>query len=382
MSSLTAKHVSNHGMTTTIKAIPGWNGLVLVASILSILLSACITDDEGDHLQTGYKPDPSWPPAGMKFDEVSWIDISHQDGTVYVLQRSQPAVTIWSSNGQLLDSWHTTALGDPHSISVQENTEDGDIVWITDMAPPQPAGNAFGHCLKRFTATGKYTGSIGTCSVTSMGSGLDPVQFDKVTDIAFNAAGHLIVTDGDLNGMNNRVLTLTPQGEVLAVWSAPGNKPGSGLGEFNLPHDVLVDDCQRVWIADALNHRVQVLGLDGAYYGEYQCFGTDGVYGIDMTGTVNGTADLFVASSPSSGGGVGVVSVFSVPMTCNEPTSIGTCLPTDRWGIRLPHTSETALLHSIAISADGSSLYLAELGGELPPQKWVKHTSVNNEGRR
>ncbi len=313
--------------------------------------------------------DKEWPQTSLRFGEVSWVDVDPIESTIYVLQRSQPAVAVFSPAGALLSSWTTEELGDPHSLSLQRLPDGSQVLWITDMAPPQPAGPGFGHCLKRFTVDGDYLGSIGTCAADSGGTDLNPLQFDKVTDVAFDSLGNLLVTDGDLDGLNNRLLKLGPTGEVLAVWSAPDNQPGSGPLEFDLPHAVVVDDCDRVWVADALNHRVQVMSGVGDFLGQLSCFGQNGVYGISMAGSMGGGSTLFVTSSPTDGGG-GWVSLFAVPTVCSELISFA-CSPLAQWQIELGSTPETAMLHSASVSRDGRSLYLAELGGDLPPQKWT-----------
>src|SRR6201999_675461 len=106
---------------------------------------------------------------------------------------------------------------------------------------------------------------------------LDPVQFDKVTNVAFDSEGMMWVTDGDLNGLNNRVLQLNPvTQEVLQVWCAPGDVPGDGPGQFHLPHSIAIDPFDRVWIADALNNRVQILTTGGEFLQQLPCFGTNG----------------------------------------------------------------------------------------------------------
>lgn len=320
-----------------------------------------------------YRLDPNWPSdAGLTFNEVSWATIDRVSGNIYLLQRSQPAVSVVTPDGSLVESWTTDQLGDPHSISVVPQTDGTSEVWITDMAPPQPAGPGWGHCLKRFDNAGDYLGSIGTCAENSAGSGLDPVQFDKVTDVAVNSVGNLLVTDGDLEGLNNRVLELSPTGEVLMVRSAPDNQPGSGPLEFDLPHDIVVDDCGRAWIADALNHRIQVMSGQGEFLGQLACFAPEGVYGIDLSTVPAGHSTLFVASSPTTGGGQGTVWLFDVSMACTQALTLS-CKPIARWDIQLPPTTETAMLHSIAASSDGGFVVLAELGGTIPPQKWVAY---------
>lgn len=321
--------------------------------------------------------DRSFPDPSIPFDQVTWMEVDRETGEVYLLQRSQPPVSVWSSEGELLRTWSTRALGDPHSLTLHTDAAGQRSVWITDMAPPRYAGTGYGHCLKQFSLGGVLLRTVGTCGAESQGSGLDPVQFDRVTDVAFDAAGRLFVTDGDLDGLNNRLLKIAPSGEVVESWSAPGNQPGSGPGEFDLPHDVLVDPCGRKWVADALNHRIQVFTAGGEVAGEMACFGSDGVYGLALSeprhpaggGPV---ASLFVTTSPTTGGNRGTVHFFAAPMDCSRPAEVGACPARTSWPVVLPPTPTPAMLHAITTNHDGTAVYISTLGGELPPQKWVE----------
>ena len=192
----------------------------------------------------------------------------------------------------------------------------GSRIWLLQI----PRGTDIA-CLKALNPAGTLVSVIGTCAENSARTGLDPVQFDKVTDIAWDASGELLVTDGDLGGLNSRVLKLDGKGAVHAAWSAPGDQPGSGPKQFNLPHALVVDRCDRMWVADALNHRVQVIGSDGSYRGELTSFGTLGVYAIAFGASFSSPAQsvLFVGASPSSGGGTGRIFLFVAPMDCMHP---------------------------------------------------------------
>jgi hypothetical protein len=323
-----------------------------------------------------YTRDPTFPrPSGIAFGTVSWVERDPRTRQISVLQRSAPPVSAWTPDGALVSSWTTQALGDPHSISFHTAPGATTAVWITDMAPPLLAGTGYGHCLKRFTLSGDLVSTIGTCGESSQGTGIDPVQFDEVTDIAWNAAGDLVVSDGDLHGLNNRVLTLDPGGRVLASWSAPGDQPGSGPGQFNLPHALIVDRCDRVWIADALNHRVQVIASDGTYRGALTSFGDLGVYAVAFGAAFSSPPEaiLFVGASPSTGGGTGTVSLFLVPMDCGHPAVAGV-MPFASFDVPIPPSTSTTLLHSIAVDPETWDVYLAVLGSDLPPQKWVRST--------
>jgi hypothetical protein len=42
-------------------------------------------------------------------------------------------------------------------------------------------------------------------------------------------------------------------------------KPGTGPGQFDLPHSVLVDQDNILWVADRENGRIQKFDLDGRF---------------------------------------------------------------------------------------------------------------------
>ncbi|HEY1399852.1 hypothetical protein [Roseateles sp.] len=318
-------------------------------------------------------------PSAVRFETVSWIERDPRTGFLHVLQRADPVVSVWTPDGRLVSTWPATGtLGDPHSLSIHTAPDGSTQVWITDMAPPQPAGPAFGHCLKRFTPEGRLVATLGTCGQNSQGTGLDPVQFDKVTDVAWNAAGQLLVTDGDVGGLNNRVLRLDAAGRVLAHWSAPGDRPGNGPGQFNLPHAAVVDRCDRLWVADALNHRVQVIDATGRPVGSLDGFGALGVYALAFGPALDSPARqvLFVGASPSAGGGVGSVSLFAVPMDCarsdfSDLPGLSDLKPFTRFDVPLPASSSTTLLHAMAVDPVTWDVYLAVLGTGVPPSKWT-----------
>ena len=324
--------------------------------------------------QAQYVLDDKFPAKGFTFQEVSWLTVAPDGKSVYLLQRGTPAVSVWSPDGLPQQWWKTTALGDPHSLRFQRLRVGGDRVWITDMAPPLLAGSRYGHCVKEFSLAGKFVRSIGTCGKNSEGSGLNPVQFDKITDIAFDSLGMFWISDGDLGGLNNRVLQLDGSGKVLQNWSAPNNQAGSGPGEFNLPHALDIDHCDRVFVADTLNHRIQVIRTDGTFLQQLQCFATDGVYGARVTRpTRNGRAQLFTTSSPTTSPTGGTVRIFDVAKSCtaSKPVPDG-CKTADQWDITLPPAPSAAMLHMIDVARDGEVLYIATLGGNLPPQRWIR----------
>jgi hypothetical protein len=60
--------------------------------------------------------------------------------------------------------------------------------------------------------------------------------------------------DGD-GGMNNRLLKIGTDGLVQAVTS---NMNGTLPGQFDIPHNIVMDGMRRLWVADRANKRIQV----------------------------------------------------------------------------------------------------------------------------
>lgn len=339
---------------------------------------ACISAGAPASAQESYSQDRSFPEISrFNMQNVSWMTLSPAGDRLYMVQRGTPAVSIWTLDGRFVSSWSTDWLGEPHSLSFQKTAKGEIFAWITDMAPPNTAGGAFGHCIKKFTPDGNYLGSIGVCGADSQGSSLDPIQFDKVTDVAFDANGLMWVTDGDVGGLNNRVLSLDPEtGKVLQVWSAPNNKAGTGPGQFNLPHAITTDHCNRIFIADALNNRVQIFEQDGTFLQQLQCFGTLGVYGLALGNDAATSAQLFVSSSTTTFTGAGNVQIFPVSADCKAPLPVENgCQGATNIAISLPQGTSGSALHNIAVAQQDSAFFIAPLGGNLSPQKWTRTPS-------
>jgi DNA-binding beta-propeller fold protein YncE len=97
--------------------------------------------------------------------------------------------------------------------------------------------------------------------------------FKGTTDVAFAANGHLFITDGYGNA---RVLEYTADGKRVKQWG----KPGSGPGEFNLPHSIQIDQEGTIYVADRENGRIQKFDLDGKFLGEISHLGR--VYSLKL----------------------------------------------------------------------------------------------------
>jgi len=71
-------------------------------------------------------------------------------------------------------------------------------------------------------------------------------MFNQPTDIAWNAAGDMFVSDGYIN---SRVAKYDRNGAWVKSWG----EPGQGPGQFKLPHAIAVDAQGQVYVAEKEN---------------------------------------------------------------------------------------------------------------------------------
>ena len=84
--------------------------------------------------------------------------------------------------------------------------------------------------------------------------------------MAFRPNGNFYVSDGYVN---SRVIEFNSQGEYVRHWG----RKGTGDGEFDLVHDVVLDSKQRVYVADRRNERIQIFDESGKFLGKWTGIG-------------------------------------------------------------------------------------------------------------
>ena len=91
-----------------------------------------------------------------------------------------------------------------------------------------------------------------------VGGGVRGDNFQRPTDVAFDAAGNIFVADGY---GNSRVAKFAKNGLFLKSWGSRGTEDG----QFNTPHSIAVDPQGNVYVADMGNKRIQVFDNDGVF---------------------------------------------------------------------------------------------------------------------
>jgi hypothetical protein len=192
-------------------------------------------------------------PAGEYLGESVAV-ATNSKGHVYVYHRSAPTSKLWEfdQNGNFVKEIGKGYYGFEFSHSVRVDPQDN--IWTVDegtnmVTKFSPEG-------KVLMVLGRRPPAIGGAVATRTGPN-PPAQkyiFCRPTDVGWDPQGNIFVSDGYCN---NRVVKYDPQGRFLA--QAGSEKPGKGLGEFNLPHGMQVDGKGNVWVADRSNFRYQVL---------------------------------------------------------------------------------------------------------------------------
>src|SRR6185503_8280827 len=90
------------------------------------------------------------------------------------------------------------------------------------------------------------------------GSGVAGEQFNRPTDVAWDAAGNIYVSDGYGNA---RVVKYDRNGKYVKHWGSRG----SGPGQFGTTHGIAVDAAGNVYVADRGNRRIQVFDSEGTF---------------------------------------------------------------------------------------------------------------------
>jgi DNA-binding beta-propeller fold protein YncE len=202
-------------------------------------------------------------PDGWNFGECSGVTLDKNDN-VWVYNRGPHPVIEFDKNGRMLRAWNEVPVKSSHGIRVDASGN----LWLIDVA---------GHKVLKMSPEGRVLMMIGGVG-DAPGDNDAKEAFNRPTNIAFAPNGDFLVADGYVN---SRVVKFSAGGDYLTQW---GHK-GTGDGEFNLVHDIVLDSKGRVYVADRSNNRVQIFDLDGKFVGKWEKAGTP--WGLDYVAREN-----------------------------------------------------------------------------------------------
>ena len=213
--------------------------------------------------QTGtlkYRVIEGWEqlPAGFEHRDVAGVAVDLED-RVFLICRGDHPILVYTDGGKFLKSWGEGEFTyRTHGITVGPDNS----VYCTDD------GN---HTVRKFTPDGKLLMTLGTMNTPS-DTGYDGKDtrtvsraggpFNRPTNLAVGPKGDLYVSDGY---GNCRIHQFSTTGELKRSWGVPG----SGPGEFFLPHGLSVAADGRVFVCDRENDRIQIFSPDGEFLSEW-----------------------------------------------------------------------------------------------------------------
>jgi DNA-binding beta-propeller fold protein YncE len=196
-------------------------------------------------------------PDGWDLVEAAGVATDSRD-QVYVFNRGEHPVIVFGPGGEFIRAWGERQFRRPHGITI--GPDDG--VYLTDDLD---------HTVRKFTAAGKLIFTLGTSGRPS-DTGATSQDYRTVlrsgppfhypTNLALSPAGELYVADGYGNA---RVHKFSPKGRLLLSWG----EPGSGPGQFLLPHGLAVGRDGTVYVADRENSRIQLFSPAGEFLAQW-----------------------------------------------------------------------------------------------------------------
>ncbi|MBW8862457.1 MAG: 6-bladed beta-propeller [Acidobacteria bacterium] len=204
-------------------------------------------------------------PEGMNFGEVPGVAVNSK-GHIFVFTRSNsaygpaygptaaqllefgPKGTFIREVGRQLYGWSFA-----HSVRIDKD----DNIWAIDKGSDM---------VIKFTPAGRVQWVFGrrqeSAEEAKPWEHVDPPLpardglFRQPTDVAWDSKGNVYITDGYVD---SRVAKYDRNGDWVKQW---GTK-GSGAGQFNTPHSIVIDRDDHVYVGDRGNRRVQVFDTDG-----------------------------------------------------------------------------------------------------------------------
>lgn len=184
----------------------------------------------------------SWGQLGQangQFQKPRAMAIDAQD-QLYIVDMTG-RIQVFDRQGKFLRSWRTPEIenGKPSGLSFdrQGNLMVADTHYFRVLF---------------YTPQGKLMESR-TLGGTS---GHGPGEFNFVTDAVEDSRGNYYVAE---YGEYDRIQKFSPQGEFLYQFGSHGSE----AGQFIRPQNLTIDAHDRIWVADACNHRIQVFDVSG-----------------------------------------------------------------------------------------------------------------------
>ena len=229
-------------------------------------------------------------PAGRVMGASSAV-AGDRKGNIWVVDRCAANTCIGSNlapvmqfdrTGNFIKAFGAGLMQFPHGLTIDKQ----DHLWIADGKPTSGQGVG-GHAVFEFDSNGRLLRTMGKPG--EPGGGAD--RFTDPNSVLVAPDGSLFVAEGHTSDYKGhpRIIKFDKYGKFLKAWGAPG----SGPGQFGIPHCLAMDSKGRLYVGDRDNNRIQVFTRDGMFLGQFTQFGRPSGIVIDRND------NLYVTDSES-----------------------------------------------------------------------------------
>ncbi|WP_372371266.1 hypothetical protein [Candidatus Uabimicrobium sp. HlEnr_7] len=174
------------------------------------------------------------------------------NGNIYVVDMTG-RIQVFNSQGKYLFLFNTPAIakGKPTGLGFTPN---GNLL----------VADTHYHRILCYTPQGKQLLSFGKY-------GAEQPDFIYVTDVTADEKYYYISQYGGALGKFDCIYKFDYEGNFVASWGQGGNKPG----EFDRPMSLAIDQYEKIYVADACNHRIQKFDKQGNLIAVWGKIGSD-----------------------------------------------------------------------------------------------------------
>ncbi len=238
-----------------------------VLTVFLLLAPLAFAQQSVPEIQFKSVPDFFKLPAGMNFGEVPGVAVDSK-GNIYVFSRSNSAtgpayaaaaaqLFEFNSNGEYIREIGKGlyAWSEAHSVRIDRD----DNIWAIDKGSDM---------IVKFNQAGRVVWVFGRKKEAADIAQpwehpmppLPPIDgmFRQPTDVTWDSEGNIYISDGYVN---SRIAKYDKHGDWVKSWG----EYGTGPSQFRLPHQIVADRNNNLYVGDRSNHRVQVFDTDGKF---------------------------------------------------------------------------------------------------------------------
>ena len=230
------------------------------AMILAVLLQALAAPDPAQMEKApdlGYLPVVPTVnlPEGVSLGAPSSVAIT-AEGHLLIFNRGAHPLVELDRDGKFVRSLGEGLYTRPHGMRLDAQGN----IWTTDVSA---------NTVTKMSPRGDILLTLGVKGQAGdWNESANSRLLNEPNDLAFGPSGDVFVVQGHGRG-DGRVLRFDKTGKLITSW---GGK-GTGPGQFDIAHSIVIDARQLVYVADRQNRRVQIFDINGKFVKEWKFAG-------------------------------------------------------------------------------------------------------------